>query len=76
LSKSTSLPRQFRLSVNVTPIPQANDEDAQSPILNIADHPAVADTVTPKTSQRANQGLACVSGVFESGDAFIHGRFQ
>lgn len=45
---------------------------AQSAILNIANHPAIAHPVTPEAAQRASQRLACAARVFQPGDTLVH----
>jgi hypothetical protein len=60
------------LSVNLTPVANLNHKDAQSAVLNVTNHPAIAHPVTPETSVRPDQCLARVAWVFKSGNALFH----
>jgi hypothetical protein len=60
------------LSVNLTPVANLHHKDAQSAILNVTNHPAIAHPVAPKSSVRPGQRLARVAWVFQSGNALVH----
>ena len=49
------------LSVNFTPVTNLHHKDAQSAVLNVTNHPAIAHPVTPETSVRTDQCLARVA---------------
>jgi len=49
------------LSVNLTPVTNLHHKDAQSAVLNVTNHPAIAHPVTPETSVRPDQCLARVA---------------
>ena len=60
------------LSVNLAPVADLHHKDAQSAVLKVANHPAIAYPVTPETTQRPGKCLACGAWVFQRGDALIH----
>ncbi len=60
------------LSVNFAPVAHLHHEHAQSTVLNVTNHPAIAYPVTPESTKRAGQCLARGTRVFQSGDALVH----
>ena len=61
-----------RLSVNLTPVANLHHQYAQSAVLNVTNHPAIAHPVAPKSTVRTGQSLARVAWVFQTGYAFVH----
>ena len=60
------------LSVNLTPVANLHHQYAQSAVLNVTNHPAIAHPVTPESTVRPRQSLARVAWVFQTGDSLIH----
>jgi len=60
------------LSVNLTPVANLNHKDAQSAVLNVTNHPAIAHPVSPESTVRPGQSLTRIAWVFKSGDALVH----
>ena len=59
-------------AVHLAPVADLHHEYAQSTVLNVANHPAIAHSVAPETSKWPGQCLARATWVFPFGDAFIH----
>ena len=60
------------LPVNLAPIANLHHKDAQSAVLNVANHPAIAHPVAPESSVRPDQCLARVAWIFHYGNALVH----
>lgn len=58
--------------MDFTAVADPHDENAQHPVLNLADHSAAPDPVTPQALQRAGQHGAQNAGIIEPRDPRVH----
>ncbi len=59
------------LLANLFAVANSGDDKEPPGVLNLADDPVIADTVTPQSSLVAGQGFAITAGVLVGGDADI-----
>ena len=60
------------LSVNFAPVADLHHKDAQSAILNVTNHPAIAHPVTPEAPKRTRQCFACITWICQPGDTLVY----
>ena len=61
-----------QLPVDLSAVAQLHHQNPQSTVLNVADHPKIADAITPQPTQWTSQGLARAAWVIPSNHPLIH----